>query len=125
MMRAFALTAVFSLGSISVLTAHESEKGPNGGQLVDVSGHHVEFTTKGNEIVLYLTESGNTPADSAGAEGKAIVQSDGKVESIQLVPAEPNLLKGALQSPLLAGTKVVVSGKLSDGHSLQARFVVK
>ena len=33
--------------------AHEEANGPNGGQIADVQGHHVEFT-QGQEIVLRI-----------------------------------------------------------------------
>ena len=105
--------------------AHDVEKGPNGGQIVDAKGHHVEFTTKDSAIVIYLTDEKDAPIKSAGAEGKAIVQDGGKAVTVILTPTEPNVLTGKLETPLAPGAKIVVSGKLSDGHDVLARFVAK
>ena len=122
--RTLTLFAALSLMPMTAL-AHDLEKGPNGGQVVDVKGHHVEFTTKDNAIVVYLTGDKDAPIASAGAEGKAIVQEGGKASTIALTPVEPNVMTGKLEAPLTAGSKVVVSGKLSDGHEILARFVTK
>ena len=35
------------------VTAHELAKGPNGGPLVETSGHHVEMVAMGTELVLF------------------------------------------------------------------------
>ncbi len=105
-------------------TAHELVKGPNGGPVVDSSGHHVELVAKGSELVLFLTESDDKPLTSAGTRNaRAIVQDGGKTATVQLQPAEPNKLIGALAQPLGSGARVVVSATMADGHAVQARFV--
>jgi hypothetical protein len=105
-------------------TAHELAKGPNGGPVVDSSGHHVELVAKGSELVLFLTESDDKPLTSAGTRNaRAIVQDGGKTATVQLQPAEPNKLIGALAQPLGSGARVVVSATMADGHAVQARFV--
>jgi len=105
-------------------TAHEMAKGPNGGPVVDSAGHHVEMVAKGSELVLFLTESDDKPLASAGAKNaRAIVQDGGKTATVQLQPAEPNKLVGALAQPLGSGARVVVSATMADGHAVQARFV--
>ena len=38
------------LGLASTASAHELAKGPNGGPLVDVAGHHIEMVAKGTEL---------------------------------------------------------------------------
>jgi hypothetical protein len=107
-----------------VATAHEVAKGPNGGPVVDSSGHHVELVVKGSELVLFLTESDDKPLTSAGTRNaRAIVQDGGKTATVQLQPAEPNKLIGALAQPLGSGARVVVSATMADGHAVQARFV--
>ncbi|MBD2750484.1 hypothetical protein IC232_27885 [Microvirga sp. BT688] len=105
-------------------TGHELAKGPNGGPVVDSSGHHVEMVATGAELVLFLTESDDKPLASAGTKNaRAIVQDGGKTATVQLQPAEPNKLVGALAQPLGSGARVVVSATMADGHSVQARFV--
>ena len=118
------LIATLTLAPVAAF-AHDVEKGPNGGQIVDAKGHHVEFTTKDSAIVIYLTDEKDAPIKSAGAEGKAIVQDGGKAVTVTLTPTEPNVLNGKLETPLAPGAKIVVSGKLSDGHEILARFVAK
>ena len=104
--------------------AHEVAKGPNGGPVVDSSGHHVEMVAKGKDLVLYLTEEADKPLASAGAKNaRAIVQDGGKTATVQLAPAEPNKLVGTLAQPLGKGARVVVSATMADGHAVQARFV--
>jgi hypothetical protein len=104
--------------------AHEVTKGPNGGPVVDSSGHHVEMVAKGAELVLFLTEMDDKPLDSAGTKNaRAIVQDGGKTATVQLQPAEPNKLVGTLVQPLGSGARVVVSATMADGHTVQARFV--
>ena len=104
--------------------AHEMAKGPNGGPVVDLSGHHVEIVAKGTELVLFLTDEAEKPLASAGAKNpRAIVQEGGKTATMPLTPAEPNRLVGTLAQPLGTGARVVVSVTMADGHAVQARFV--
>jgi hypothetical protein len=108
-----------------VALAHEDAVGPNGGQVTEVQGHHVEFTVKDKQIVLFLSDADSKPIASTGASGRVIIQDGGKQLAVDLTPAEPNLLAAKLTAPLAAGAKVVVSAKLGDGHDIQARFVAK
>lgn len=104
--------------------AHEVAKGPNGGPVVDSAGHHVEMTTKGTELVLFLTDEADKPLASAGTKNaRAVVQDGGKTATVALQPADPNRLVGTLAQPLGKGARVVVSATMADGHAVQARFV--
>jgi hypothetical protein len=104
--------------------AHEMATGPNGGPVVESSGHHVEMVAKGSELVLFLTKADDKPLASAGMKNaRAIVQDGGETATIQLQPAEPNMLVGALAQPLGSGARVVVSAIMAEGHTVQARFV--
>ena len=118
------LSAALVLASMSGAFAHETAKGPNGGAVVDVDGHHVEFVPSATEMTFYLTGDADAPIASTGAKVKAIAQDAGKTAQIDLAPVEPNKLVGKLAAPLAKGAKVVVTGALSDGHSLQAKFVM-
>lgn len=118
------VAAVLGLATISGANAHETAKGPNGGAVVDVAGHHVEFVPSAGELTFYLTGEKDAPISSAGAKAKAIVQDNGKTAQIDLVAVEPNKLVGKLGAPLSSGAKVVVAGSLADGHGLQARFEI-
>jgi hypothetical protein len=112
--------AIAPLGAI----AHESAKGPNGGPVVDSSGHHVEMVARGTELVLFLTGDADKPIASAGTKNaRAIVQDGGKTATVALQPADPNRLVGALAAPLGKGARVVVSVTMANGQAVQARFV--
>lgn len=117
------ITALTLIGLVSPASAHELAKGPNGGPLVDVAGHHIEMVAKGTELVLIITDAADKPLSSAGAKAaRAIVQDAGKTATVALAPAEPNKLVGTLAQPLGSGARIVVSATLADGHVLQARF---
>jgi outer membrane receptor protein involved in Fe transport len=118
------LAVLLVAGPLTSLQAHDTAKGQNGGAVVDVAGHHVEFVPSSKEMTFYLTGNDDTPIVSAGAKTKAIIQDGGKTVQLDLTPAEPNKLVTAVASPLGTGAKVVVTGTLSDGHVLQAKFVL-
>ncbi|MFA5955976.1 hypothetical protein [Hyphomicrobium sp.] len=120
----FLIAALFFASPVVAL-AHDEANGPNGGQVTEVAGHHVEFTTKDKEIVLYLTDGSGKPIESKGASGRVIIQNGAKQLTADLSPTDPNQLSAKLDAPLAAGAKVVVSAKLGDGHGLQARFIAK
>ncbi|AMJ63020.1 hypothetical protein [Bosea sp. PAMC 26642] len=117
------LTALAIVAFVSTAGAHEVSKGPNGGPVVDVAGHHVEMVARGTEFVLYLSDAADKPLSSAGTKAaRAIVQDAGKTATVALSPVEPNKLVGSLSQTLGKGARVVVSATLADGHALQARF---
>jgi hypothetical protein len=117
------ITALAFLGLVTTASAHELAKGPNGGPLVDVAGHHIEMVAKGTELVLILTDAADKPLSSAGTKAaRAIVQDAGKTATVALAPVDPNRLVGTLAQPLGTGARVVISATLADGHALQARF---
>jgi hypothetical protein len=122
--KTIALTLVL-LSTPMVAMAHDVVKGPNGGQVVDDAGHHVEFTSKGEEIVLYLSDNADKPLSSAKATGRVIVQDSGKQVTAELAAIEPNILSAKLAAPITAGVKLAITIKLGDGHDVKARFVAK
>lgn len=113
-----------SLGLAAPALAHEAEKGPNGGALIDVEGHHIELVTAPDALTFYLSDDKEAPLDAKGAQMKAIVQDSGKTTQLELIPAEPNKLTATTSAPVGSGAKVVITGSLPDGHKLQGRFVV-
>lgn len=103
--------------------AHEDAKGPHGGQVIDAAGHHIEFVPSPQALTLFLTDAAGKPIASEGTTAKAIVQDGGKTSSIDLVPADPDMLTAKLASPLGAGAKIAVTATMADGHKLQALYV--
>jgi len=123
----FATAALLTLlvGSLTSAVAHDSDQGPHGGHVVEAKGHHIEFTTNGIEIAIYLSDEAHADIPSKGASGHAVILEGSKQSNVPLAPAEPNVLSAKLAAPLAAGARVVVSAKLPDGHDILARFVVK
>jgi hypothetical protein len=112
------LFSVIALGA----AAQDPKKGANGGDVVVVEGHPIEFVSKGQEIIFYIREDdGQTPTQTKGTSGRAVVQDGGKTTAVNLSPKEPNLLVGQLATPLGSKARVVFSAKVAD-HTLQARF---
>ena len=117
--------ATVLVASTAAALAHDVAKGPNGGQVVEDAGHHVEFTTKDTQVVLFLTEASDAPLATKGATGRVIVQDGAAQAMADLTATEPNQLKAKLAAPVKPGSKLVVSIKLADGHDVKARFVAK
>jgi hypothetical protein len=95
-----------------------------GGQTAVVAGHHdAELVIKPNQLVLYLTNHGKplVPADNAI---KATIQ-EGDKKSELLMKAEGDHAVATLAAPLAKGAIILLSGKISGGHALSARFVAK
>ena len=122
---AVAAAAMLAAFTVHAAFAHDAEQGPHGGPVVEVKGHHIELIAKGSDIVLYLTDEAHGALASKGASGRAVILEGSKQSTVPLAPAEPNILTGKLDSPLATGTRVVVSVKLSDGHDVLVRFVLK
>ncbi len=123
------LVAGLTLAAIAALvapaSAHESEKGPNGGPMVEVKGLHLELVAKDGELAVLLSDAGHAPLASKGASARAVILEGGSQRTVQLAPAEPDRLSARLDKPLAKGARIVVSAKLASGQDLLARFVVK
>jgi hypothetical protein len=117
------LTVTVTLAASTAAWAHDQAKGPNGGVVVDDAGHHIEFTAKPDQIVLYLHDASDKPLSSAKATGRIISLAGTKQSTLELAAVEPNLIVAKLDAPLAPATKLVVSIKLEDGHNVTARFV--
>jgi len=101
----------------------QTAKGTNGGDVVIMEGHPIEFFAKGLEITFYILEDdGKSPTPTKGFAGRAVIQDGGKTTAVTLSPAEPNKCVGQLQMPLGSKARVVFSAKV-EGHTLQARFI--
>jgi len=117
------VVAALTLVMPAMSLAHDEEKGPNGGPVVDAAGHHVEFVNEGADLSFFLSDEGGKPIASKGAKARAVIQDQGKTQTVPLTNSDPNKLIGNLSQPLKAGTRVVLSATMADGHSIQARFV--
>jgi hypothetical protein len=104
----------------------QTKKGANGGQMAESQGHPIEFVSKEQEIVFYLSDDDGSPLQTKAMHGRATVQDGGKTTTVALQPAAPNMLVGKLQTPLGSKARVVFSATLKEGghtHTLTARYV--
>jgi hypothetical protein len=114
--------ALLGAGIAFGAAAQGAKKGDNGGDVVVMEGHPIEFVTKGQQITFYVLEDdAKSPTPTKGFSGRAVIQDGGKTIAVALSPAEPNMFVGQLPMPLGSKARVVFSAKV-PGHTLQARF---
>jgi hypothetical protein len=97
-------------------------KGPNGGQMEDVAGVHVELLTSGQTITLNVLDEDNKPVSTRGFTASALVSAGSERETLSLAPEGENVLKGQVKEPLSPGATVSVTLKTAAGKSGQVRF---
>jgi hypothetical protein len=119
------MAATLGLAMVAVAAAGPKgpTKGPNGGQMVLVEEHPIEFVVRDQEIVFYLGDHDGKPMATKGYKARALVQDGGKTVTVPLVATPPNMFVGKLAAPLGAKARVVFAGFI-DGHNFQVRFVV-
>ena len=118
-LRALMIAAV---GLTLVASAGAQTKGPNGGIVVKVDDHPVEFVFRDQEIVFYVGDHDGKPMPTKGLKARAVVQVGGKTIDHQSVAGGAEQV--CRQARGAAGPKArVVFSSVFDGHNLQARFV--
>jgi hypothetical protein len=117
------LVGVFSLCLVlATAWAHGPARGPNGGQVKDLAGHHVELVIRGDEIVLYLFDTNDRPVSAKDAVATATVLVTNKQEIVALQPADDNVMRGRGSFPAESGLKVVVSLTLPGQRPQLGRY---
>jgi hypothetical protein len=117
---------IVALGSI-ILTAlpapaHEVEKGPNGGRVVEAGAHHVELVANEKTVNVFVTDAQDNPVSINGFKGVAIFTISGKAQRIPLEPKEGTRLSGISPVALPAEPVGVVQITAPDGKTAQGRF---
>jgi hypothetical protein len=117
---------IVALGSI-ILTAlpaaaHEVEKGPNGGRVVEAGAHHVELVANEKTVNVFVTDAHDNPVSINGFKGVAIFTISGKAQRIPLEPKEGTRLSGISPVGLPAEPVGVVQITAPDGKTAQGRF---
>lgn len=118
------IALVAALGVSGAALAQKAPAAKHGGQTAVVAGHHdAELVITPNQLVLYLSNHGKAlvPADNAI---KATIQ-DGEKKIELLMKAEGDHAVAPLAAPINKGAIIVLSGKISGGHAMSARFVTK
>jgi hypothetical protein len=103
-------------------TAHEIEKGPNGGRVVEAGANHVELVVKDNAVNVFVTDASEKPVSINGFKGVAIFTISGKAQRIMLEPKEGARLSGTSPVALPAEPAGVVQITAPDGKTAQGRF---
>lgn len=102
--------------------AHEVEKGPNGGRVVEAGAHHVELVVKENAVNVFVTDASEKSVSIDGFKALAIFTIGGKAQRITLEPKEGTRLSGTSSVGLPAEPAGVVQITAPDGKTAQARF---
>lgn len=116
------LAASLALGGVAL--AQKAPAAKHGGQTAVVAGHHgAELVLQPDALILYLTNHGKplVPADNAI---RATIQEGSKKTELSL-RAEGDRAVAKLAAPISKGAIIVLSGKISGGHAMSARFVAK
>ena len=121
-MRKYLTISLFVTALACTATAEPARKGTNGGDVVVMQGHPIEFVASGLHVLFYILDhDGKTPKPTNGFVGRAVVQDSGHVTLVTLAAAEPNMFVGQLAMPLGSKARVVFSANI-QGHNLQAQF---
>jgi hypothetical protein len=119
-MKLSALLIAATLATTPAL-AHETEKGPHGGRVVENKDFHVELVTKQTSVEVYLTDSKEKEMAPTGYKGIAILTVGGKAQRIELTPAQDKLT-GTSPVALPAQPKGVVQVTAPNGKTGQVKF---
>ena len=120
----FALLVAFALAWASPAAAQHAygAKGPNGGQMEDVAGVHVELLTAGSTVTLNVFDEGSKPVSTTGFSASALVTAGSNRETLTLTPQGQNSLRGEAKSVALKGATISITLKAATGKSGQVRF---
>lgn len=102
--------------------AHAPGRGPNGGQMQDLAGSHVEVVAQGSEIVVYLFDADDKPIAAEPAKATATVLAGGRQEVVTLHPETGNVLRGKGGFTAEPGTKVVLALTLPGQRQQLGRY---
>ncbi len=116
------ISAILALAAVlaAPVLAHDIDRGPNGGRVVDAGDYHVELVARDGGIEVFVTDSDEKPAGGS-FKGLAILVVDGKQQRIALESAAPGRLTGKAAGKL-AQARGVVQLTTPQGATVQARF---
>lgn len=124
-MRKLIIPALLLAASSTAFAGDVSGKGPNGGRMADAGNMHVEFLTKGADIVVFTYDHDNKPVPSTGVTSRVTVQEKGSTKTVNLTAEAPNKLSGKLAAPLATGARIILSITPKGGKPAQARFTAE
>ena len=105
------------------LAQQRERRGPNGGLLAGSDGHEVELVANGTAIRVYLVNHGRVAPPRSGATARMVIQ-EGQANRTAALTASGDGFSATLETPITPGARVVVTGRMPDGHTVQARYVM-
>jgi len=119
----FVLAIFAALSMASPVLAEDYEKGPNGGQMLDVAGIDAELLTSGNTVTINVFEPFKAkPVSTKGYVGAVLIVGGSGRETVTLAPQGDNSLKGDAKSPIPSGATITLTIKTAEGKSGQVKF---
>ena len=118
---ALALIAALAFAGAAIAQHAHGDKGPNGGQMLDVADVHAELLIAGNTITINIFDEGTKPVATKGFTASALVVRGPERETVALAPSGENALKGDAKKSA-TGAAITVTLKTAAGKSGQARF---
>jgi hypothetical protein len=100
----------------------DSQPAPHGGQVRMAGTFHFELVVGDKQLTVYVTDHAGKSIATEGATGNAMVLVGKTKTTVELKPAEENVLKGDGEFTAAPEMKVVVSITLAGQEQQQARF---
>jgi len=116
--------ASLALAVAPAIAAEMVEKGPRGGQLVDVADRfHLELVVEGQELRLFVTDTKDRPIALAKATARAIVIAAGGKSQVTLAPVGVGEMRGIGPFARVPGMSVdIVLTLPGESQPLAAKF---
>lgn len=102
--------------------AHGSQKGPNGGLMVDVAGVHAELLASGTTIIIRFFDWGKRVLPTEGFTASALISTGADREMVILSSSGQNALIGKAKQIIPEGATISVTLRTAAGVSGQVRF---
>ncbi len=110
---ALAPTAAFAHG--------EAPPASHGGMIQEAHEMWLELVVRNKDVTLYVLDEAKKPVPASQVSGTVTVLADGKMQKVELSPAEGNSLHGEL--PIGPSGRVVATASLKiAGKAVSARF---
>ena len=124
LLRNLFLAACLAMAPVAVAFAHGPAPAPqHGGQVQEIKEHWVELVLRGDQILVYVSDSENKPLPSNKVSGKATILIGTEKADVVLAPAEGNSLAGKLPKAA-EGKATAVLALTIDGKAGTARYAL-
>lgn len=117
------LAGLAAIGVTPALVQQRERRGPNGGLLAGSEGHEVELVANGTAIRVYLVNHGRVAPPRSGSTARMVIQ-EGEANRTAALTASGDGFAATLETPIASGARVVVTGRMPDSHTVQARYVM-